>query len=197
VILWTRISPERFEAGGTLAVQVATDEGFGDIVFQGAVPDDTYIRAHDYTVKVDLDDRLEPDTEYCYRFVHDGVPSRTGRYQTLPADDSSPDSLGLAVLTCQNYLNGYFPALHYVAEEDVDFVLHLGDFIYESEDGTFKGLGSYDCADREKQLPSGHDRVQSLADYRYLYRTYPEGTDGLPAARRACGPSRGTAGPPS
>ncbi|WP_204365603.1 alkaline phosphatase D family protein [Natronococcus jeotgali] len=172
VILWTRLHPEQFDPNESLTVQVATDIEFADIVFEGAVTDEIRIKAHDYTIKVDLDGRLESDTEYYYRFIYNSVASRTGRCQTLPTPDSSPESVSFAVLTCQNYLNGYFPALHYVAEEDVDFVLHLGDFIYESEDGAFKGLGSYEYEGREKQLPSGRDRVWSLEDYRYLYRTY-------------------------
>jgi len=174
VILWTRIAPARFDPDEPLYVQVATDDTFEDVVFQGACADETAITAHDHTVKVDLDGRLDADTSYAYRFVHDGVASRTGRCQTLPEPDASPDSLRVAVLTCQNYLNGYFPALHYVAEADLDFVVHLGDFVYESDDGDFKGLGSKEYSGRAKALPSGYDRVHSLADYRYLYRHYRE-----------------------
>jgi alkaline phosphatase D len=172
VILWTRVEPEVFDPAEPLAVQVATDDSFDDVVYDGVLTESDRIAAHDYTVKVDLDGRLEPDTEYAYRFVYDGVSSRTGHCRTLPRPDASPESISFAVLTCQNYLNGYFPALHYVAEEDVDFVLHLGDFIYESDDGHFKGLGSYDYPGRELSLPSGYDRVRNLRDYRYLHRTY-------------------------
>ncbi|MFQ3319763.1 MAG: alkaline phosphatase D [Natronomonas sp.] len=172
VILWTRLASDRIDPNQPLAVQVATDSAFGDVVFDGVITDDMRIRAHDNTVKVDLDGRLSPDTRYYYRFIYDGTASRTGRCRTLPRSDASPESVSFAVLTCQNFLNGYFPAWHYVAEEDVDFVVHLGDFIYESEDGAFKGLGSYEYPNREKTLPSGHDRAWNLTDYRYLHRTY-------------------------
>jgi len=172
VMLWTRVAPEVFDEAEPLGVQVATDDSFDSVVFDGVLRDSARIEAHDYTVKIDLDGRLEPDTEYAYRFIYDGVSSRTGHCQTLPGPDSSPESVRFAVLTCQNYLNGYFPALHYVAEEDVDFIVHLGDFIYESDDGAFKGLGSYEYPGRELSLPSGFDRVHTLRDYRYLHRTY-------------------------
>ena len=172
VILWTRVAPERFDVDEPLAVQVARDEAFEDVVYSGVVTDTDGIRAHDHTVKVDLDGYLAPDSEYHYRFVYRGVASRVGRCRTLPRPEDSPDSVRLAVLACQNYLNGYFPAYHYVAEEDVDFLVHLGDFIYESDEGHFKGLGSYEYEGREKDLPSGNDRVWGLEDYRYLYRTY-------------------------
>jgi alkaline phosphatase D len=172
VILWTRVSPDRFVADEPVAVQVARDEVMTDVVYSGVVADAEGVRAHDYTVKVDLDGHLEPDDEYHYRFVYRGVASRVGRCRTLPAPGDSPESLRLAVLACQNYLNGYFPAYHHVAEAEVDFLVHLGDFVYESDAGHFKGLGSYEYEGREKELPSGHDRVRDLEDYRYLYRTY-------------------------
>ncbi|MEF8819619.1 MAG: alkaline phosphatase D family protein [Haloferacaceae archaeon] len=172
VILWTRVAPERFDPETPLAVQVAADEAFDDVVFEGVVTDSASVRAHDHTVKVDLDGRLDADSTYHYRFVYGGVASRTGRCRTLPAPDASPDSVSFAVVACQNYLNGYYPAFHHVAAEDVDFVVHVGDFVYESDDGEFKGLGSYDYPGRELSFPSGHDRVQDLDDYRYLYREY-------------------------
>jgi alkaline phosphatase D len=49
--------------------------------------------------------------------VYDGVASRTGHCRTLPRPDADPELVSFAVLTCQNYLNGYFAALHHVAEE--------------------------------------------------------------------------------
>ncbi|WP_244531543.1 alkaline phosphatase D family protein [Halogranum amylolyticum] len=172
VILWTRIAPEVFDPAEPLGVQVAHDEAMTDLVYEGAVTDADQIRAHDYTVKIDLAGHLDAAESYYYRFIYRGVASRRGRCRTLPDSDATPDSIRFAVLACQNYLNGYFPAFHHVAEEDVDFLVHVGDFIYESDNGQFKGFGSYDYAGREKSLPSGHDRVWSLADYRYLYRTY-------------------------
>ena len=172
VILWTRIAPDAFDATAQLRVQVAHDEDFDDVVYNGVTADDHRIRAHDYTVKVDLDGHLAPNQEYYYRFMYDGVSSRTGQCQTLPQPDDSPESIRFAVVACQNYRNGYYPAFHYVAEEDIDFLVHVGDSIYESDDGHFTGPDSDEYDDREKSLPSGHDRVQGLEDYRYLYQTY-------------------------
>ena len=172
VILWTRIAPGVFDPDEPLALQVATDGAFEDVVFEGAVTDADRIRSHDYTVKVDLDGRLDADSTYAYRFVYDGVASRAGRCRTLPGPEDAPESVRFAVMACQNYLNGYYGAFHHVAEGDVDFLVHVGDFIYESSDGDFKGLGSYDYPGRDLSLPSGGGRVESLEDYRYLHRTY-------------------------
>jgi len=172
VIVWARVAPGVFDPDEPLAVQVATDGGFEDVVYEGVVEDGEAVAAHDHTVKVDLDGHLEPDREYHYRFVYDGVASRTGRCRTLPAPGDSPDSVRFAVLACQDYLNGYYGAYHHVAEEDVDFLVHVGDFIYESDAGESKGLGSYDYPGRQKDLPSGEEHAQDLEDYRYLYWTY-------------------------
>jgi alkaline phosphatase D len=159
-------------ANTTVEYANGTEETFTDIVFEGVLCDCSAMGANDHTVKVDLDGHLAADTEYHYRFIYDGVASQIGRCRTLPEPDASPESMRFAVLSCQNYLNGYFPALHYVAQEDVDFIVHVGDFIYESDAGDFKGLGSNDYPGREKTLPSGHERVRTLEDYRYLYRKY-------------------------
>jgi alkaline phosphatase D len=172
VIVWTRVAPSAFDPDQPLAVQVATDEWFDEVVYEGVVEDGEAVAAHDHTVKVDLDGHLDPDSEYHYRFVYDGVASRTGRCRTLPAPGDSPESVRFAVLACQDYLNGYYGAYHHVAAEDVDFLVHVGDFVYESDAGEFKGLGSYDYPGREKSFPSGREHVQDLEDYRYLYRTY-------------------------
>ncbi|WP_255151070.1 alkaline phosphatase D family protein [Halorarius halobius] len=171
-IIWTRIAPDAFDPDTSLAVQVAHDPAFEEVVYDGVVTDEARIEAHDYTVKVDLDGHLDADSAYHYRFIYDGVASRAGRCRTLPHPNDSPESVEFAVLACQNFLNGYFPAYHHVAEEDVDFLVHVGDFVYESDDGAFKGFGSREYEGREKRFPSGHDRVQGLEDYRYLYRTY-------------------------
>jgi alkaline phosphatase D len=183
VILWTRLDPAAYDPDRPLFVQVAHDETFEQPVYEGAVEDPTRIRSHDHTVKVDLSGVLAADTSYRYRFVHDGTASRVGRCHTLPEPTASPDSLRIGVLTCQNYLNGYYGAFEHLAEDDLDFLVHVGDFIYESATGEFKGVGSPDMAAREHrvELPSGEDRVHTLADYRYVYRTYRSD----PALRRA------------
>ena len=174
VILWTRIAPDAFDPDEPLAVVVAREDDpeFADPCYRGVVDDADAIHAHDHTVKVDLKGVLEPDGVYHYRFVHRGTASRTGRCRTLPAPDASVESLRLAVMTCQDYANGYFGALGRVAEADVDFLVHVGDFIYESTDGEFTGIGSPDLPDRDLELPVGDGRTRDLADYRYLHRTY-------------------------
>ncbi len=172
VVLWTRIAPAAVVEGEPLAVEVATDDDFEEHVVQGLVPAERIGPEYDYTVRVDLDEGLAPDTAYAYRFVYRDAASPVGRCRTLPRPDSTPDSLRLAVVSCQDFENGYYGAFEHVADEEVDFLLHLGDLIYESADRLYTGLGSRRYPDREMTLPSGEDRAWSLADFRHIYRRY-------------------------
>jgi alkaline phosphatase D len=167
VILWTHVRPERVVAGQPLRFQVATDAAFASLVLEGEVSAVSALA--DNTVKVDLDGKLRPGIRYYYRFLYGDVASRTGRARTLPA--AGTKTLKLALITCQDYTNGYYSAFNYLAQDDsVDFVVHLGDFIYESAaDPRFQSLP---FADRQVVLPSGEGVAVSLADYRSIYRTY-------------------------
>jgi len=172
VLLWTRVDPTEFAAAseGRVAFQVARDTSFTDVVARGLVEPGAVGLAHDHIVRVDLHGLLAPGTRYFYRFIFNQTASRTGRCRTLPASDAAVDRLKLVVLTCQDYTNGYYGALDHVAVEDADFVLHLGDFIYESAaDPRFQSLP---YPDRELTLPSGEGVAQDLADYRAIYRKY-------------------------
>lgn len=175
VILWTRLAPDHAPDAEHLLVEVAPDgEGWSDgtemsdSTYCGCV--DTPDAATDHTVRVRLDGRLAPDTVYRYRFVHDGVASPVGRCRTLPSANASPDSVAFAVVACQDYGNGYYGALGRVAHEDVDYLLHLGDFIYDAVDDRYRGLGKNTYSDRELSLPSGAPVASTLADFRALYR---------------------------
>jgi len=171
-IAWTRIDPDAVTKNGRLLLQVATDRAFERIEHSRLVPDGRYDAAHDHTVQVDLDGELDPDSRYHYRFVYDGTATRPGRLRTLPAPDASPESLRVAVVGCQDYQNGYYGAYHHVADADVDYLLHLGDFVYESANGQYTAPEHQVPEDRELSLPSGAALAESLADFRYLYRQY-------------------------
>jgi alkaline phosphatase D len=155
VVLWTRLSPEACREDRPLAVEVATDRRFDDVVVRGVVPPGRIGPAYDHTVRVDLDGALAPDGRYAYRFVHDGAASPTGRCRTLPAPGVTPEAVRLAVVACQDYENGYYGAYDHVARADVDFLLHLGDLVYESAARLYTGLGSRRYPDRGVTLPSG------------------------------------------
>jgi alkaline phosphatase D len=168
VILWTHLRPEAVVAGQPLAFQVARDPKFSSVVVEGEVFASVIGPDADHTVRVDLDGHLAPGEAYHYRFVYGCKASRTGRCRTLPAGRTA--SLRLALVTCQDFTNGYYEVFRHLAEDDVDFVLHLGDFIYESAgDPRFQTLP---FADRKLILPSEKAVAMDLRDYRSLYRTY-------------------------
>src|SRR6185295_8849732 len=127
-------------------------------------------RRRDFTVKVDAAG-LDPGLTYYYQFEARGVKSLVGRTRTLPV--GNVDRLRLAYASCSNYPWGYFNAYARIAErDDLDCVLHLGDYIYEYK------LGEY----ADPQLKGERDVVPtnetvSLTDYRLryaLYRTDPD-----------------------
>lgn len=169
VVLWTHLRPDVVSNDRELLFQVAADAAFEQLVLEGRVPASAVSVEQDYTVRVDLDGRLGAGQRYFYRFIYANVVSRVGRCQTLPT--GSPASLTLGLLTCQDYTNGYYGALRQLAQdESIDFVVHVGDIIYETVgDPSFQTL-PFD--DRKLVLPSGQGVVQGLQDYRALYRSY-------------------------
>ncbi|MFN3814221.1 MAG: alkaline phosphatase D family protein [Aquificaceae bacterium] len=163
-ILWTRINPKVHNAmKKDLILQIFEDIDFRSILLSGKIQGEKIRKEEDYTVRIDLKDRFKPGKTYYYRFIYGDVPSMVGRVRTLP---ESTKEMNLAFVVCQNYADGYFTAYRYIAEEDVQLVVHLGDFIYERIYGRPRVPG------RELNLPSGQQVVQDIEDYRYLYRTY-------------------------
>jgi len=135
VVLWTRLAPQPLLADGGMSTpgvpvdwQVAADARFGRIVRRGTVLAQS---AHAHTVHVEVDE-LEPARTYWYRFRASGELSPVGRTRTLPASGASPGRLALAVVSCQHYEHGYYTAYQHLAQEDLDLVLHLGDYLYET-----------------------------------------------------------------
>ena len=174
VLLWTRVNPEAIVPEAVLGVEVALDAAFTQTVVRARVPANQLLAALDYTVRVDLNGQLLPNTRYFYRFIYNGTASRTGRARTLPAPgDAALASLKLAVVNCQDFTNGYYPAYNYLADDaTVDFVVHLGDFIYETTGGT--SFQDAPFPDRQIRLPSSAagNVARDLGDYRVLYRAY-------------------------
>ena len=130
VILWTRVS------GATAEVPVrwvlARNQAFTQVVARGEAPTGA---ARDFTVKVDVTG-LAPATTYYYRFDALGARSAVGRTRTLPA--AGVARVRMALASCSNYPHGYFNVYGRIAERtDLDVVLHLGDYIYEYEQGRY------------------------------------------------------------
>src|SRR5213595_1054735 len=133
VLFWTRYPSSGKPA--QLTLEVAEDELFERVTASAPV---TVSPAADWTCRV-LVGGLKPSRVYWYRFSdRDGNGSRIGRTITAP-DDDDPRDVNFAFVSCQDVNEGKLNAYRRMIYEDeraapgnqLGFILHLGDFIYE------------------------------------------------------------------
>ena len=168
-ILWTRVSGA---AGGSLPVRwlVASDADMKQVQRHGIVWTDDW---SDYTVKADVRG-LTPGSTYFYCFEINDARSPVGRTRTLPV--GAVAAARFAVVSCSNHPAGYFNVYRDIArQDDLDAVVHLGDYIYEY------GLGDYATEHAEKlgRLPEPSGEVTTLADYRRRHAQYKADPDSI------------------
>ena len=158
MVLWTRIASLDDADASRDAVEVAwtvaRDPEMLYPVKAGRILA-TPSAAHCVHVEVD---GLQPNTRYYYCFDALGDRSPIGRTKTLPASGVPLDEYNIAVVSCQNYSEGYFTPYSDIVARDPDLIIHLGDYIYETGGGTVR--------------PYPVDEAVSLADYRALYSQY-------------------------
>jgi alkaline phosphatase D len=182
VILWTRY-PSSVGTVAKLRVEVAQDPAFRQVVASASA---TALADSDWTCRV-LVGHLKPSTTYWYRFTAaNGAGSRVGRTRTAPIDTAAYPAR-FAFISCQNVTQGAQNAYRRMIYEDeraapgqqLDFVFHQGDFIYEivwyPED---RPQGMYDRRLRDLiRYPHG-EKIQdvhiptTVEDYRTAYRAY-------------------------
>lgn len=169
LLIWTRYVAADGQAA-SLHWEAAADPGFTRILAQGEARAEA---ERDFCVKA-IAGRLPADSLIYYRFrAPDGALSKAGRGRTLPAKGQRP--MKLAVFSCANIGFGYFNAYaHAALREDLDLLLHLGDYIYEYGDKTYPSP-SQRGPGREGLQPS-HE-VLALADYRQRYAFYRRDAD--------------------
>jgi alkaline phosphatase/alkaline phosphatase D len=184
VVLWTRLAPAPFEADGGLGAQrvavqweVSTDKWFAFVVRRGVA----YTHPeYGHSVRVDVGG-LTPGSRYYYRFRTGAWISPMGRTRTAPAAGAFTPSMRLAAVACQAYHDGYYTAHRHLAQEDVDLVLHLGDYLYEYPVDQAGGARRY----TDVTLPDAFNReTVTLTDYRMRYALYKSDPD-LQAAHAA------------
>jgi alkaline phosphatase D len=136
-VIWTRLAPEPLNGGGMppdaveVRWEVARDARFLEIARRGvalAAPE------LGHAVHVDVTG-LEPDRWYHYRFIAGGEVSPLGRARTFPPLGAAKDRLRFAFASCQHYGQGFFTAYQAMMQDDLDLIVHLGDYIYESDWG--------------------------------------------------------------
>jgi alkaline phosphatase D len=169
VMLWTRLVRDPLAASSMpsrpigVGWQIAEDERFHRVARAGfavARPE----LAH--SVHVDACG-LRPGRDYFYRFRVGHHISPVGRTKTAPSRWANPDRLRFGMVSCQDFQNGYWPAYSGLAGEDLDLVLHLGDYIYEYDPNSV-------FPDRKHTTPAtlGLDQLRTLDDYRSRHAQY-------------------------
>ena len=123
----------------------------------------TTTAAHAHSAHVDATD-LAPGTEYRYRFRYADWTSPVGRTRTLP--DGSPDRFGIGVVNCQMYEAGHYAAYRHLLDEDIDLVLHLGDYVYEYP---------FNILPDRPVLPDRY--LETVEDFRLRYAVYKADAD--------------------
>ena len=162
VVLWTRLAPDPLNGGGMpterveVAWEIAKDEGMTQIAKRGkaqASPD----LAHSVHVEVR---GLEPGRPYWYRFRTGEYTSIVGRTRTAPDPRKPLAKLSFAFASCQHYETGYFTAYRHMMQEDIDLIVHLGDYIYEG------------AAQQNRVRQHRGAELSALSDYRNRYALY-------------------------
>ena len=164
VVLWTRlIGLPSGGAGAEVSVrwEVADDDQFSRTVQSGQTP---AVAALAHSVHAEVTG-LAPDRWYFYRFRVGEAVSPVGRTRTFAAPGAPAARLRLAYASCQRWEHGYYAAYRHMAQENLDAVLFLGDYIYE-----------YPTAKGAVRTPPG-GWVTSLDDYRQRYATHKQDPD--------------------
>jgi alkaline phosphatase D len=176
VALWTRLAPAPLQPGGGMPPEVVGVEWEGAPAARRGgggprgPPAATPEWAHAVHVEVD---GLQPGRWYWYRFHVGGESSAIARTRTAPSAGAAVERLRFAYASCQQYEQGYYGAYHRMLADDLDLVVHLGDYVYESSWG------------RDHVRTHGAPEPHTLEDYRIrhaLYKTDPD----LQAAHAAC-----------
>ncbi|CAN5237340.1 hypothetical protein BH24ACT1_BH24ACT1_11090 [soil metagenome] len=160
VVIWTRVSGTEGDDQVAVSWTMAADPELRDVVAGGEVEAGPET---DWTVHVDIDG-LRPATTWWYAFEVRGQRSPTGRTRTAPTSEDGQE-LRLGIVSCASYASGYFGAYRHLADRDLDLVVHLGDYLYESDAG----------ASVREHVPS--KEPVSLADYRLRHAQYKTDAD--------------------
>ncbi|WP_426210840.1 alkaline phosphatase D family protein [Massilia sp. TWP1-3-3] len=174
-VFWTRCLSSHGLETVPVRLEVSSASTFATLA---ASVDLSATRQYDYTVRAKVTG-LAPGTRYYYRFCAGQDKSVAGQTKTAPGAASAPAKMTFAWMTCQDWSVNHWAAMDLIAAEELDFLVHLGDYIYETVGATFQS-GAAEAAHGRITLPDGTARsgaetgvyATSLEDYRTLYRTY-------------------------
>jgi alkaline phosphatase D len=191
-VLWARVVPNAADAvtspsgAGSFSVKLSISSAAGNAALLGttatltgsaeATADVPVYEFYDHTLRHRISG-LQPATVYHYQFTAGDSRSRVGRFKTAPANDADNAALSFAFVSCQDWSVNHWAGMEALAAEDIDFVVHLGDYIYEAVGADYQA-GGVEAAHTAlalpdgTTLPGGSKYATTLADYRYLYKRY-------------------------
>ncbi|NLE80030.1 MAG: phospholipase [Rhodococcus sp.] len=151
-------------SGGELALIVSKREDLSSPVLANRVQ----VRENaDGTVNFDVNG-LAPGETYYYQFRGSGGESPVGRFRTLrPADSNEPVRIGW--FTCQGFEEGYYAAHRHLAAEDLDFVVCLGDYVYEFTKPGVRGIEINAYPQTIDAMRDKYRRYRTDADLRLMH----------------------------
>lgn len=173
VVFWTRCIGPVAQSAIALRLEVSTSASFETTVASVTL---SATSQYDFTVRAKVTN-LKADTRYFYRFVSGEDISAVGQSKTAPLAASTPAQLKFAWMTCQDWSVNHWSAMDMLAAEELDFIVHLGDYIYETVGASFQ-TAQAEAAHTQIKLPNGLAvpnggvYANSVEDYRTLYRTY-------------------------
>ena len=167
IVLWTRLAPDPVDPKslGRAAIpvgwRIALDSRMRHVVARGIALAPAEL-AHSVHVEVD---GLLPGRDYFYQFDIRREESAIGHFRTAPAAHELAREVRFAFATCQDWPSGYYTAYRDMLRNDLDLVLHLGDYIYEYAIGPTTGRGV--------PVPDGFEReTVDLLTYRLRHTLY-------------------------
>ncbi|HEX7690154.1 MAG TPA: alkaline phosphatase D family protein [Burkholderiaceae bacterium] len=173
-VFWTRVTRvDGTDEAIDVRLEVSTAADFSAIVGQADLQASA---TYDHTVRAKVTG-LPPATPLFYRFRAGADTSAVGNAKTAPAAGASVAQMNFAWFTCQDWSVNHWGAMSLLGQESLDFVVHVGDYIYETVGAAFQA-GAAEPAHTQLAFPDGTQLGTStfyattLADYRYLYRTY-------------------------
>lgn len=190
VVLWVRVHDDsRPKENLSLTLELWRDaERAQPVTLSASAANVVALAEADHCVRVRVSE-LEPGTTYYYRFSYlspiGWAETRLARTRTAPAEDDDV-SVKLGVICCQDYGGRYFHVHRHLAEQEVDFVLHLGDYVYESiDDPSFQSATAarqviFSAPEDALEIENGERRflaANSLSNYRDLYKQYRSDRD--------------------
>ncbi|MFN3586123.1 MAG: alkaline phosphatase D family protein, partial [Moraxellaceae bacterium] len=193
VVFWTRVVPSTGATATDPTAVTTTSTAIRLLVsssdesaklgtntaLNGTIVADVTVPAYadfDGTVRHKLTE-LTPNTTYFFQFVAGDARSKVGRVKTAQAESAS-NNVKFAFMSCQDWSDNHWGAFSQIVTDDgagstpsLDFVVHLGDYIYETDSAT-----TAEALHTPVSLPSGGEFAATRDDYRYLYKLYRSDT---------------------